>query len=289
MSIFFSETKNSNKEMNNTNNEQKLDITIPTVSPELNVSVTSDTPIRLQNIDIVPFWSVDPNILLNKDYILEFFPTEYMSYEQKMNAVTRLIIILTIVGFIFSRNIRLIFISVIILLSIFLLYNYQKKENDKNESKKITLEKKIENFENPAIAALNYRNIDIPNQNIIFDKPTDKNPFSNVLITDYDYNPEKNPAGPSYNENVKNNILKQAKQIVINANPDQPNIADKLFRGLGEELEFEQSLRQFTSNPSTTIPNDQKGFAEFCYGGMISAKEGNMFALAKNFSRYTGN
>ena len=52
----------------------------------------------------VPFWSNDPNILFNKDYIFEFFPTENMSYEQKMNAVTRLIVILTILGFIFSTR-----------------------------------------------------------------------------------------------------------------------------------------------------------------------------------------
>lgn len=237
----------------------------------------------------VPFWSNDPNILFNKDYIFEFFPTENMSYEQKMNAVTRLIVILTILGFIFSRNARLIVISVIILASIYLLYNYQKKELDKNERKKITLENQVENFDNPAMAALKQKDIEIPNESEVFDSPTPLNPFSNVMITDYDYNPHKKPAGPSYNENVNDDILTQAKQLVMNANPDQPNIADKLFRGLGEEMEFEQSLRQFTSNPSTTIPNDQKGFAEFCYGGMISAKEGNMFSLARNLSRHTGN
>lgn len=242
-----------------------------------------------KSLSSVPFWSNDPNILFNKDYIFEFFPTENMSYEQKMNAVTRLIVLLTIVGFLFSRNMRLIVISVIILASIFLLYNYQKKELDKNERKKITLENQVENFDNPAMAALKEKNMEIPNASEVFDSPTPVNPFSNVMITDYDYNPHKKPAGPSYNENVKDDILMQAKQLVNNANPDQPNIADKLFRGLGEEMEFEQSLRQFTSNPSTTIPNDQKGFAEFCYGGMISAKEGNMFSLARNLSRHTGN
>lgn len=241
-------------------------------------------------IDVnIPFWSDDPNVLLKKEYIFEFFPTENMTYEQKMNAISRLIILLAIIGFLFSRNLRLIIILVILLSSIFLLYNYQKKESKKNENRKVTLEKQVENFDNPAMAALNNKNIEIPNPRDVFDEPTAVNPFSNVMITDYDYNPNKKPAGPSYNEDVNSNILKQAKQLVMNANPDQPNIADKLFRGLGEEMEFEQSMRQFISNPSTTIPNDQKGFAEFCYGGMISAKEGNMFSLARNLSRHTGN
>lgn len=246
---------------------------------------------KKDNVSIqIPFWSDDPNILLNKEYIFELFPTENMTYEQKMNSISRLVILLTIIGFIFSNNWRLILILVIILASIFLLYNYQKKESEKNERKKVTLEKQaVENFENPAMAALKEKNIVIEDPKVVFDQPSAVNPFSNVLITDYDYNPHKKPAGPSYNENVNDEILKQAKQMVINANPDQPNIADKLFRGLGESMEFEQSMRQFTSNPATTIPNDQKGFAEFCYGGMISAKEGNMFSLARNLSRHTGN
>jgi hypothetical protein len=50
---------------------------------------------------------------------------------------------------------------------------------------------------------------------------------------------------------------------------------------------FEQSLMPFNSNPNTTIPNDQQAFAEFCYGSMISCKEGNQFACARNLSRHT--
>lgn len=45
-------------------------------------------------------------------------------------------------------------------------------------------------------------------------------------------------------------------------------------------------MRQFYSTANTTIPNDQGGFAEFCYGDMISAKEGNMFASVRNNPRH---
>jgi len=86
---------------------------------------------------------------------------------------------------------------------------------------------------------------------------------------------------------VEKDILSQAKQFVADANPDHPDIADKLFKDAGSELMFEQSLRPFNSNPSTTIPNDQAGFAEFCYGSMVSCKEGNKFACARNLSRHT--
>jgi type III restriction enzyme len=46
-------------------------------------------------------------------------------------------------------------------------------------------------------------------------------------------------------------------------------------------------MRPFYSNPGTTIPNDQGAFADFCYGSMISCKEGNAFACARNLSRHT--
>jgi len=236
-----------------------------------------------KDISSTPFWFDNPNILLDKNYILEFFPIETMSYNQKLNAITRIIIVLTIIGFVISKSIRILVISAITIFAIFLFHYYHEKEKQKNETKKPNLDK-IENFDNPAMAYLKESGNSIPTD--VFDVPNSSNPFSNVLITDYDYNPNKKPAPPAFNANVNNDILKQAKQLVSEANPDQPDIADKLFKDLGEQFVFEQSLRPFNSNPNTTIPNDQAAFAEFCYGSMISCKEGNKFACARNLSRY---
>lgn len=234
--------------------------------------------------DSVPFWSENPNVLLQKEYILEFFPTEDMTYNQKMNAVTRIIILLIAVGFIMSRNIRIVLIGLITLGGIYLMHFYHEKEANKMESKKIT--KSIqEGFEGPAKDYYSNNGISIP-QNV-FTEPDSSNPFSNVLVTDYEYNPNKKPAPPAYNQNINNAILQQAKNVVSESNPDQPDITDKLFRDLGEQLQFEQSLRPFNSNPATTIPNDQAAFADFCYGSMVSCKEGNKFACARNLSHYT--
>ena len=126
-----------------------------------------------------------------------------------------------------------------------------------------------------------------PSFETTFQNPSSNNPFSNVLLPDYDFNPNKKPAPPSFNMNTNNTILENAKQAVIDLNPSQPDLADKLFRDLGEQYVFEQSLRPFYSTASSTIPNDQQAFAEFCYGSMISCKEGNPFACARNLSRYT--
>jgi len=229
----------------------------------------------------LPFWSENPNILFDQKYILEFFPVEGMTYNQKLNSITRVVVLLTIIGFTITRSMRLLLISLLTISAIYFMHYYHNQEKEKKKEKKVRFE---EGFEGPAKAYYNDNNLQIPDN--VFTNPDDENPFSNVLVTDYDYNPNKKPAPPSFNSSVNDNILKQAKQLVINANPDQPDIADKLFKDLGEQYVFEQSLRPFHSNPSTTIPNDQGAFAEFCYGGMISCKEGNKFACARNLSRH---
>lgn len=240
-----------------------------------------------QQKDEPKFWSNDPNVLLNQKYIFEFFPTENMTYEQKMNAISRLIIVLSVVGFVATYNIRLLIIAIIILTSIFLLYRFQMGEKEKFETKKIDLEKTTEGFEDTMVATYNNKGVPIPDPATVFDEPTPMNPFSNVMMTDYVDNPNKKPAAPANNPLVSKDIVGQAKQMVINSYPDFPGIENKIFRDLGDEITFEQSLRPFYSNPATTIPNDQKAFLDFCYGSMVSAKEGNAFALARNLHRHT--
>jgi len=232
----------------------------------------------------IPFWAENPNVLFNQKYLLEFFPVEDMTYEQKLNAVTRSVILLTVVGSLLSRSLRTFIVGLITVGAIYILHHYHEKERKKINNKK-TVEEVKEGFENPAIAYLKESNQQIPTD--AFLTPDSSNPFSNVMMTDYDYNPDKKPAPPAFNNKVNDEIVKSAKQLVVDANPDQPDIADKLFKDLGDNFVFEQSLRPFNSNPNTTIPNDQQSFAEFCYGSMISCKEGNNFACARNTSHYT--
>jgi hypothetical protein len=246
--------------------------------PEKMTTVSQESK---EPITIIPFWINNPNILLNREQMFELFPTEDMTYEQKLNAVTRTVIFLTIVGVIVAKGmgIRILLIGAITIAAIYILYFYHEKENKKTESKK------TEGFSGPAANYFLENNLPLPTN--VFDVPDSSNPFSNVLVTDIDYNPNKKPAPPAFNQDVNKQVLVNAKQLVANANPGQPEIVDKIFTDLGEELYFEQSLRPFHSNPGTTIPNDQGAFAEFCYGSMISCKEGNAFACARNMSHYT--
>jgi hypothetical protein len=231
----------------------------------------------------IPFWAENPNILLKPEFITEFFPSSDMSHNQKLNAISRMVILFTVLIFVANPTPMTIIYGIVTLIAVYLVYYYRKTEKDKShkhrmENMSVMMEGDLNT--NPAIAALGKS---IPTSGV-FDDPTSQNPFSNVLVTDYNDNPDKKPAPPAFNQNVNKAILSQAKQFVQEANPDQPDIADKLFKDLGEQLYFEQSLRPFYSTSATTIPNDQQAFSDFCYGSMVSCKEGNKFACAKSIS-----
>lgn len=235
-------------------------------------------------LEKIPFWSENPNVLLNLSYISEFFPSSDMSYNQKLNAISRMIIVLTVLMFLITRTSRSILFGVISLGAIYLVHYYHDLEKKKEE-------KKLDAFtgfggqtkdSSPALAVLGNADKLLVSPIEVFDQPKAENPFSNVLVTDINGNPTKKPAPPAYNDQVNKQILAAAKDAVLNANPGNPDISDKLFKDLGEQMSFEQSMRQFYSNPATTTPDDQKAFAEFCYGSMISCAEGNKFACARN-------
>lgn len=253
-----------------TNNVTIIDNEIDRLAEVTNILTPESNPPNMLKPIVIPFWAEDPNILLQPTYLFELFPVNTMSYHQKLNAISRLVILLALVGFFISRNRSILIVTLVTLGAIFLLHSYQKQKEAFGNS--------------PAVDLLNQMG-GLPTN--VFSVPNAANPLGNVLIPDYEYNVDKNPAPPSYNEDINQDILQEAKNLVMNANPDQPDIADKLFQDLGDEFVFEQSMRPFYSTAATTIPNDQEAFSQFCYGSMVSCKEGNLFACARNLDRYT--
>ena len=93
----------------------------------------------------------------------------------------------------------------------------------------------------------------------------------NVALPEINSNPTRPPASESYlPKNVKK-INEHVKESIIENN----NLDPRLFKDLGDQITFDQSMRQFYTTASTTIPNDQGGFANFCYGDIKSCKEDN--------------
>jgi len=109
--------------------------------------------------------------------------------------------------------------------------------------------------------------------------PTTVNPMMNVLLTDYKDNPTRKPALP-INDSTTKWINDKVKSKIVSRVGDA-----RILRGMNNELELEHSMRNFYTTPNTAIPNDQEGFGNFCYGEMISGKEGNQAALERKGAR----
>jgi hypothetical protein len=73
-----------------------------------------------------PFWYQDPMVLCQKLYIFDWVPTESMNYNEKLNALSRLVIVLTSVAFVFQPSLRLLLIGLVTLVVIVWLHGRRR-------------------------------------------------------------------------------------------------------------------------------------------------------------------
>ena len=189
------------------------------------------------------FWIENPSILFNSSYITQIWPYSYMNKDSKYNAITRLVILLSLFGYMCINRFIILLLGLVIIGVIVLLYKNDKegyapyfKEYKENE---ITIKQ--------------------------------NNPFNNVLMTDYKYDVNKEESPQDYTPDIEENINQKTKQSILEQNKDNSDMI-YMFSDEKNNFEFEQGMRQFNSNPSTTIPNKQDNFLEFCYGKLYSEK-----------------
>jgi Family of unknown function (DUF5762) len=229
------------------------------------------------SIQSTQFWINQPSVLLDKDDISDLWPMPLMSVEQKLNAITRLVLLLTILGFLVTSNINIIFTGLITLAIFVILYKTQYNLNSDSSSSAGANAPKKEGFVNSQMYNMLKPHLTTP---------TIQNPMMNVLLPEISYNPTRDEAAPAYNPEVEKDINKSTEgYVVLDFEPrnmtEAEKLQKKLFADLGDKYEFDDSMRMFYTNPNTTIPNDQKGFAEFCFGDMISCKQGNEMACQR--------
>ena len=249
----------------------------------------------------IQLWSNEPTILFNKEYIFELWPTTYMCYEQKLNAITRLIILLCILGYILTSSTRILVVGFVTLLIIHILFifkkqkitkemlsegfNTQDKENrqENRQERQNNIKENFDSYTNPVTL-----------ENVLksnFKEGTRKNPFSNVLLTQIVDNPERKSAPPSFNVDVDEDITKNVKKAVQMMNPEIKNTDKQLFGDLYQNFQLDNSNRVFFSTPNTRIENDQSAFAQYLYSdlkysGKESTPEGALARVQDNY-RYT--
>ena len=122
------------------------------------------------------FWFQHPEVLIQN---FDLWPMADMDFERKLNAISRLIILLSVIGFLYTKNIRILIAGLITLGVIVFLH----KERGNQKVKEGTIQDLIPN---------NYYN------------SNSKNPMGNVLLPEIQDNPERAEAPPSFsNEEIR--------------------------------------------------------------------------------------
>jgi len=237
-----------------------------------------------------PFWSNDPTILFNKDYILQLWPLQQMTFEAKLNSISRLVIILSLLGFLFTRNWNLIIIAILTLAIIFTIYKFRK------QSIVSSLVKKEPFSVNPSISDPSFApSLSATTTNPVtletllrkdFHPTTKKNPFGNVLLTDIMDTPNRPAAAPSFNPDVYDEIDSAVKKQTQMLNPGIINSNKQIYGDLKDNYDLDNSMMQFYSTANTRVCNDQNAYAEYLYGNMPSGKSSGPDGL---FSRLQDN
>ena len=187
-----------------------------------------------------PLWVTNITILIDTDKFVEFFPTSEMTQNEKLNAITRFSIYASILMFLYNRNMNSFFFALITMTIIFLLSHANKQEIDIEPFQKmVELEEETKCVE-----------------------PTKDNPFMNVLLTDYEENPNRAEACSTYNS--PKTEKKMMSEFDYNLYKDVSNIFNR-----------NNSQRQFYTNPATSIPNRQGDFANWLYNRPKTCKEGS--------------
>lgn len=228
----------------------------------------------------INFWINDPRILFRKEYITELYPSSTYNLERKMNAFTRLVIVLTMLGYIVTRSMKFLLLSGITLALIVGLYMRQKPKELKQEA----LNSMKEAFTTGELLGKLKKRVNgngvtdeiLDTQIDAYTEPKPENPLMNVLPADVQDTPKRKPAKPAYTKKTEKQINDKVKE----------NLDPRLFRNMGDELDFENSMRSFYAMPNTAVPNDQEAFAKFCYGGMTSCKDGDDDACERKNYRH---
>lgn len=207
------------------------------------------------------FWMNDPQILYSADRLIEFIPTNDMNTNEKLNALTRFSIYLSIILFIIYRNYNIFFIAIVTSCIIYIIYyNENKKQITNQEQFEDQIKKNLQIKKNTQIK--------VNELGDVCQLPSPNNPFMNVLLTDYTDNPNRPPAC-AYND-VQ---AKESSNKYFNYN---------LYKDVEDVWDKRNSQREFVTMPVTTIPNDRDSFMKWCWKTTYVCKDGDLNYCLQN-------
>lgn len=249
------------------------------------------------------FWTDDLTVLY-KNFLL-FFPTYQMTMNEQLNAITRFAIYLFILLVVLRSPVNYYVIPILIILFVLFLYYgpkdklkiYLEKYQKQDTSKFTPLELEsgyydsnndlhLGQFNSPDFCDKNTCGVN--NGNIAIDpvqlnkynksickNPTRDNPYMNPRTTDYNNGPLPTACNADDDVELNNKIAEQYNR--------------DLFRDVDDLFNVKNSQRQFYTLPNTAIPNDQTGFANWCYKTRDTCKEDQTQCLRYSDIRFDRN
>jgi hypothetical protein len=181
-------------------------------------------------------WFNDPKELFRSDKILQFWPTPNQDVTTRINATTRFVLYASCIIYIIKRDPRVFVLAGMVLFVIFVLY--------KKNMVAIPEPRPMVSLDQPYSYGDSCQ------------RPTFDNPMGNVLLSDYIDQPNR-PQACDYSS-----VRGKVKRFLDDTIPYDAGRS----RSAMPEFQRNAAARQFVTTSATTIPGDQTGFAEWCYG-----------------------
>lgn len=229
-----------------------------------------------------PIWTQDVSVLFKLERLMEFFPIKSQTNEERVNAIVRLSLYISIVLGFYNSNIKFIAIFLFFLGFTFIIYRHHPELKFKDE-KSLSIQEKVQkeveeeavneqfrpklNGFTPSLGLSGVReNLEVEiSDNSKCTKPTLDNPFMNVTMKDY------------MNFDEKGFIVNRPPACDTNS-PEIKKLMDdtfsnNLYKDVSDVFGKIGSQRNYFTMPWTTIPNKQDEYARWLYLSPKTCKE----------------
>ena len=211
-------------------------------------------------------WVEDISILFSKYNFFEIIPLVNMSYKEKINAITRFSIYLSLLLILFTGNLNYLYLPLSIILLFYLMYIFKPNKEKFNDNETI-----LDNTNDDESDFKEYNGISSANTMIEpkldlakCRNPTKNNPLMNLQLSDYTTNDNKRACDVNSQE-----ISKQIDQ----------SFDDKLYLNTEVIYNTKFNQRDFYTMPNTRNYNDQGSFANWLYNTPVSCSSGKEVEL----------
>ena len=200
-------------------------------------------------------WFNNVNVLFARNNFFDIIPLVDMDFNEKINAISRFCIYLSIILIVFTGNLNYLYIPLSVFLLFYLVHIFRPKNNKETFETDNEEEETNTNTEDLSITTT-MATEDLSNCR----KPTDENPLMNLQIQDY-------TGGDNLRAcNVNNKTISET----IDKSFD-----DKLYLDTEVIYNTKGNQRNFYTMPNTRVANDQGAFANWLYNTPVSCAQGN--------------